>query len=154
MRHANKNNYYLLKTASLKKQPPGRRAFTNLKSVANETLRPSFHYTCLAEMFLRRQTPQPPGRGPCRSKTFSLALSLLVLRVLTDNHDFPFAFDYFALFADRFYGSSNFHFAILLTFLLCLSSPCNSASGQIIGGKLHLYLIARQNPDKVHSYFT
>ena len=34
---------------------------------------------------------------------------LLMLRVFADNHYFTFSLDYLALFADRLYGSSNFH---------------------------------------------
>ena len=48
----------------------------------------------------------------------SLALLLLVLRVLTDNHDFTLSLDYLALFTDRLYGSSYFHFNFLLKLFL------------------------------------
>ena len=37
------------------------------------------------------------------------ALSLLMLRVLADNADRTLSFNYFAFFADRFYGRSYFH---------------------------------------------
>ena len=38
-----------------------------------------------------------------------LALTLLVLGVLADNHDFAVTLDYLALFAHGLYGRSDFH---------------------------------------------
>ena len=38
-----------------------------------------------------------------------LTLSLLVLRILADDHDRTLALDHFALFADRFYRRSYLH---------------------------------------------
>jgi len=38
-----------------------------------------------------------------------LALTLLVLGILTDNHDFSLALDDLAFFANGFYGRSYFH---------------------------------------------
>ena len=38
-----------------------------------------------------------------------LTLALLVLGVLTDNHDFAVTLDYLALLAHGFYGRSDFH---------------------------------------------
>ena len=40
---------------------------------------------------------------------FGLALLLLVLRVLADNHDFAFSLDDLALLADLLYGRLHFH---------------------------------------------
>ena len=40
---------------------------------------------------------------------WALALSLLVLRVLTDDPDLTLSLDDFALIADRFYRRSYFH---------------------------------------------
>lgn len=44
-----------------------------------------------------------------------LALSLFVLRVLTDNSDCALSLNDFALFANRFYGRSYLHFISLLS---------------------------------------
>ena len=43
-----------------------------------------------------------------------------MLRVFTDNHDLAFSLDNLALFADRLYGSSNFHFASSFTLYLSM----------------------------------
>ena len=39
-----------------------------------------------------------------------LALALLVLGVLADNHNAAFALDYLAFLTNRFHGRFNFHF--------------------------------------------
>ena len=56
-----------------------------------------------------------------------LALTLLMLRILADNHYATVSLDDFALVADWLYRCSDFHYVFLL-FL----SPRDSAAGQII----------------------
>ena len=58
----------------------------------------------------------------------SSALSLLVLRIFANYHDFALALDYLALLAHGLHGRSDFHCVNLL-----LASPGDSAAGQIIG---------------------
>ena len=53
-----------------------------------------------------------------------LSLSLLMLGVFADDHDFALALDDFALFAHGLYGRSDFHFCLLARFtkfLYCLA---------------------------------
>ena len=59
---------------------------------------------------------------------YLLALSLLVLGVLANNHDFALALDDLALLAHRLHGRSYFHL-----FYLLLGSPGDSAAVQVIG---------------------
>ena len=44
-----------------------------------------------------------------RADLLKLALTLLVLGVLADNHDLAMTLDYLALLAHGFYGRSDFH---------------------------------------------
>ena len=78
-----------------------------------------------------------------------LALSLLVLGVLANYHDFALALDDFALLAHRLHGRSYFHL-----FYLLLTSPGDASAGQIVRRHLHRDLIAGENPDEVHSELT
>ena len=78
-----------------------------------------------------------------------LALSLLVLGVFANYHDFALALDDFALLAHRLHGRSYFHL-----FYLLLASPGDSSAGQVIRGHLNRDLIAGEDPDKVHSEFS
>ena len=78
-----------------------------------------------------------------------LALTLLVLGVLADNHNLTLALDDLALLAHGLNGRSYFHLNYLL-----LASPGDSAAGDIIGRHLNRDLIAGKDPDKVHPEFT
>ena len=73
------------------------------------------------------------------------ALTLLVLRVLADDHDFTLALDDLALLAHGLHGRSDFHLLYLL-----LASPHDAAAGDVIGGHLDRDLVAGKDPDKVH----
>ena len=82
-------------------------------------------------------------------RIFCLALALLVLGVLADDHDFAIATDQLALVAHGLNGRSDFHLCNLL-----LTSPGNAAAGQVIGRHLNRYLIAGQYLDIVHPEFS
>ena len=95
-------------------------------------------------------------------KRICLALTLLVLGVLADDHDAAFALDDLALLANRFHRGSDFHFYISLNvveilaeadFLLVLGAPGDAPPGQIVHGQFHGYLVSRQDPDVVHTEF-
>ena len=58
-----------------------------------------------------------------------LTLALLVLGILTDDHDSSLAFDDFALVANFLYRRCDFHLNTLLTLL---GTPCNTATGEVI----------------------
>ena len=73
------------------------------------------------------------------------ALTLLVLGVLANDHDFALALDDLALLAHGLHGRSYFHL-----FYLLLASPGDAAAGDIIGGHLHRDLVTGENSDKVH----
>jgi hypothetical protein len=75
----------------------------------------------------------------------TLALALLMLGVLADDHDFALALDDLALLAHGLHGRSDFHLLYLL-----LASPHDAAAGDVIGRHLHRDLIAGKDPDKVH----
>lgn len=86
--------------------------------------------------------------------------------VLTDNHDFPLAFDDLAFFANSLYGRSDLHGKRLLIVadagmirtsgVLSLHSdalfgtPGDSAAGQIVRRHLQRHLIPGQDADEVH----
>ena len=74
-----------------------------------------------------------------------LALTLLVLRVLADDHDFTLALDYLALLAHGLHGRSYFHLLYLL-----LASPGDPAAGDVVWRHLHRDLITGEDLDKVH----
>ena len=73
------------------------------------------------------------------------ALTLLVLGVLANDHDFTLALDDLALLAHGLNGRSYFHLIYLL-----LASPGNSAAGNIVRRHLHRDLVTGENSDKVH----
>ena len=81
---------------------------------------------------------------------FGLALFLLVLGVLADNHYFAFSLNDFALFANLLYGWFNFHL-IIPTLSLLLCTPSDTSLGQVIDRNLNGYAITGQNSDIVHS---
>ena len=74
-----------------------------------------------------------------------LALTLLVLRVLADDHDFTLALDYLALLAHGLHGRSYFHLLYLL-----LASPGDPAAGDVVWRHLHRDLVTGEDLDKVH----
>ena len=78
-----------------------------------------------------------------------LALSLLMLGVLTDHHDFPLALNDLALFANFLNRRPDFHSITSL-----FGAPCDAPAGQIIWRHLNCHLIARQNADEIHAQFT
>ena len=73
------------------------------------------------------------------------ALTLLVLGILANDHDFALALDDLALLAHGLNGRSYFHLIYLL-----LASPGNSAAGNIVRRHLHRDLVTGENSDKVH----
>ena len=73
------------------------------------------------------------------------ALTLLVLGVFADDHDFALALDDLALLAHGLHGRSDFHLCYLL-----LASPCDPAAGHVVRTHLHCDLVAGEDPDKVH----
>ena len=77
-----------------------------------------------------------PG-GPSQAVLILSTLFLLVLRIFADNHYLAVSLDDFALFADRFYRSSYFHFNSSLLSAAenrrpLFVSPGDPSSGQII----------------------
>ena len=52
-----------------------------------------------------------------------LTLSLLMLRVLADDHDSSFSFDNLALLAHRFHRSTNLHNGSSFRFIMIFSPP-------------------------------
>ena len=74
-----------------------------------------------------------------------LALSLLMLGVLANDHDFALALNDLAFLAHGLNGRSYFHLIYLL-----LASPGNSAAGNIVRRHLHRDLVTGEDPDKVH----
>ena len=79
----------------------------------------------------------------------NLALSLLMLGVLANYHDFALALYYLALFTHRLHGRSYFHLLYLL-----LASPGDAATGEVIGRHLDRYLVTGEYPDIVCSEFS
>ena len=77
-----------------------------------------------------------------------LALSLLMLGVLANDHNTAFAANDLALFAHGLHGRSYFHL-----FYLLLASPHDAAAGDVIGRHLNRDLVAGKDPDKVHPEF-
>ena len=82
-----------------------------------------------------------------------LTLTLLVLGIFADNHNFALALDDLALFAHGLNGRSYFHFC-LLEKLLLFASPRDAAACQIVGRHLYRNLITGQNADKIHPELT
>ena len=63
---------------------------------------------------LRAPSPQGEGMASFQPRISRLALALLVLGVLADDHDFTLALDDLALFAHGLHGRSHFHVLFLL----------------------------------------
>jgi hypothetical protein len=95
---------------------------------------------------------------------FLLALLLLMLRVLADNHDAAFALNDLALLANGFHTRSYFHGGSpfdscsksrskkgIFPLTSAFAAPGNTPAGQIIRGQLHGDLITRQDTNEVHS---
>ena len=103
-----------------------------------------------------------------------LALLLLVLRVLADNHYAALAANDLALLTDRLYRRSYLHCFLppskflvgwdtgfpatagasvtkRLRPLLLLGTPSNTTAGQVVGRHLNGDLVAGENADKVHA---
>ena len=76
-----------------------------------------------------------------------LTLTLFVFWIFTDYSDRSFSFDDLAFFAHGLHGRSYFH----VDKPPLLSTPGNSAAGQVIGRHLHCDLVTGQNPDEIHS---
>jgi hypothetical protein len=74
-----------------------------------------------------------------------LTLSLLVLGVFANNHNFALALDDLALLAHGLDARSDFHNVYLL-----LGSPGDAAAGEVIGRHLNRYLVTREDADKIH----
>ncbi len=89
---------------------------------------PQLHFSLFTLHFISRST-----------------LSLLMLGVLADHHDFTLALDDLALFAHGLHGRSYFHLLYLL-----LASPHDAAAGDVVGRHLHRDPVAGKDPDKVH----
>ena len=91
-----------------------------------------------------------------KSKTrvpYGLALLLLVLGILANNHHVAFSLDDFALFANLLDGRLNFHcFIPFLSFrTILLFSPGDASLGEIVRGDLDRDGIAGKNFDIVHA---
>ena len=59
----------------------------------------------------------PPAAPRVFSDAVRLALTLLVLGVLADDHDATLALDDLALLANRFHRRSDFHLVLMVQFL-------------------------------------
>ena len=79
-----------------------------------------------------------------------------------DHSQYPASSDYFTLVANWFDACANFHIIPKylrnqyhdVTKTLLFGAVHNSSAPQIIGGNFKLYLIAWQNPDKMHAHLT
>ena len=83
-------------------------------------------------------------RGP-------LALTLLMLRIGTNDHHAAFALDDFALLANGFHGRFYLHDVNLLynTRRFLLGTPGDPGFGQVVGRHFHRDLVAGQDADEV-----
>ena len=92
---------------------------------------------------------------PLHIRVVALTLSLLMPCILANHHYAAFALDDLALFANGLYAGSNLHGVFLLKTLnrhgLRLAAPSDPASSQVVRGKLHRNLVARQNSNEVHA---
>ena len=79
-----------------------------------------------------------------------LALLLLVLGILANNHHVAFSLDDFALFANLLDGRLNFHCFIPFLFRLFFS-PGDTALGEVIGRDLDGHGVTGENFDIVHA---
>lgn len=82
-----------------------------------------------------------------------LTLTLLVLRVLTNDHDFTMSFDDLALFANLLDGRLNFHFNNLTFRKLLLLSPGDTTLCDIVRRYRNGDRVSYENPDIVHAKF-
>ena len=80
-------------------------------------------------------------------------LTLLMLRVLTNDHDLAMSFDDLALFANLFDGRLNFHFDNLTFRKLLLLSPGDTSLRDIVRRYRDRDRISYENPDIVHAKF-
>jgi len=88
-----------------------------------------------------------------KSKTrvpYGLALLLLVLGILANNHHVAFSLDDFALFANLLDGRLNFHCFIPFLFRLFFS-PGDTTLRKIVSGNLNRYGVTGENFDIVHT---
>lgn len=114
-------------------------------------------------------------RGLLKSPIRFLALLLLMLRVLADNHDLALAADDLALLADRLNRWSYLHDILPPSKILVgwdtgkpatagarvtyapppafgsLGTPSDTTAGQVVGRHLNGDLVAGKNADKVHA---
>ena len=80
-----------------------------------------------------------------------LALLLLVLGVLADNHDATFSLDDFALFANLLDGRLYFHSCIPFLSVRLLFPPGDAALGEVVDRDLNRYRVTGQDLDIVHA---
>ena len=81
-----------------------------------------------------------------------LALLLLVLGILANNHHVAFSLDDFALFANLLDGRLNFHcFIPFLSEIILLFSPSDTAFGKVVDRHLNGNGITRKNFNIVHT---
>ena len=74
-----------------------------------------------------------------------------MLGVFANNHNTALALNDLALFAHGLDGRSYLHTVNLhLRTMSLLTSPCDSAAGQVIGAHLNRDLVAGEDLDKVH----
>ena len=115
-------------------------------------------------------------KSPIKRRRRFLALLLLVLRVLADNHNLALTANDLALLADRLYRRSYLHVCFTsiknlwwdgtpgrprrplarrshayLRPLLSLGTPGDTTAGQVVRRHLYGDLVARKNADKVHA---
>lgn len=82
-----------------------------------------------------------------------LTLTLLVLRVLTNDHDLAMSFDNLALFANLLDGRLYFHFNNLTFRKLLLLSPGDTSLRDIVRRYRDGNRVSYENPDIVHAKF-
>ena len=84
---------------------------------------------------------------------YGLALLLLVLGILANNHHVAFSLDDFALFANLLDGRLNFHcFIPFLSFrTILLFSPSDTSFCEVVNRNLNSYRISGENLDIIHS---
>src|SRR5215470_2231237 len=120
---------------------------------------------------LSRGRSTPAMRAMAAPFSCSLALPLLVARVLADDADAPRAPHDLAVLAPYLDRRSDFHIfssriisplvsgppgrlrhSAALHLALLLKSVRDPAARQVIGGELHLDLVPGQDPDEVHAH--
>lgn len=78
----------------------------------------------------------------------SLALTLLVTRVLTDHHHVAVTTDDLALIADRLDAGVNLHASVFL-----LVAVDDAAASEVVGRQLHNHAVSGENTDVVLTHF-